>query len=375
MYIIGMRRYLEDQVKSDLRRKMVFLGGPRQVGKTTLAKHLLRSKRGTYFNWDDDEDRSLLLEKSFSVEGLLVFDELHKYSRWRNWLKGLFDKNRSNAQFLITGSARLDYYRRGGDSLQGRYHYLRLHPLSVAELKIKSQQDFESLVELGGFPEPFLEGSRTQAKRWSREYRSRLVRQDLASLEAFQELDLIERMLIRLPDLVGSPLSVNGLREDLQVAHKTASKWLDALERIYGIFRIPPIGSPKIQAVKKEQKHYHYDWSLIPEEGARFENLVACHLLKWVHYQEDVKGEDFQLAYFRDRSGREVDFVVLKNGKPFWIIECKSSPTSISKNLIYLKNRFPDSEAFQISLKTKGDKVDASGIRIMPALKFLSRLV
>src|SRR5690606_1826164 len=183
-----MHRYLEPQVRSDLKRKMVFVGGPRQVGKTTLARAILGKSQTGYMNWDVDDDRRRILEQKFPKSRLWVFDEIHKYRRWRNLLKGLYDSRSATQQILVTGSARLDYYRFGGDSLQGRYHYLRLHPLSVAELGIDKSEDLASLMTLSGFPEPFLGGSEREARRWSNEYRTRLVREDLLSLEQVHDI-------------------------------------------------------------------------------------------------------------------------------------------------------------------------------------------
>ena len=196
---------------------------------------------------------------------------------------------------------------------------------------------FLDLLRLSGFPEPYLSGSETEARRWSREYRSRIVREDVVSLESIADLGNLELAAIRLPQLVGSPLSINALREDLQVSHKTLSRWLQVLERLYVIFRIPPFGTPAIRAVKKEQKHYHYDWSLVPELPQRFENLVAGHLLKWVHYEQDAKGRDLELRY--------------------------------------LKTRFPEADATQISATGKKDFLTPDGIRVRPALPFLAELV
>ena len=212
----------------------------------------------------------------------------------------------------MTGSARLDYYRFGGDSLQGRYHYFRMHPLIVRELRLENQVQLLQLLKLGGFPEPYFSGSEVKARRWSRTYRQRLIREDLAALEKTEDLARVELMAMRLPDLVGSPLSINGLREDLEVSHATATKWLQILERLYHVYRVTPFGSPKIKSVKKEFKHYHYDWSLVADQGARFENFVGSHLLKWCHWLEDSEGIDMELRYFRDREQREVDFVVIQ---------------------------------------------------------------
>ena len=371
----AIERYLSAQVRKDLHRKMVFVGGPRQVGKTTLAQRLLgRSTRG-YLNWDVAEHRERILRRELPPGRFLVFDEIHKYRQWRNYLKGIYDAAPGERRILVTGSARLDFYRRGGDSLQGRYHYLRLHPLSVAELNLTRPKELLELSALGGFPEPFLEGSKTEAQRWSREYRTRLIREDVVTLENVQDLGTLELLVLRLPQLVGSPLSVNALREDLQVSHKSVSKWLKILEHLYSIFRLSPFGAPRIRAVKKAQKHYHFDWSLVPDEAARFENLVASHLLKWLHFQQDSQGRELELRYFRDVDGREVDFVVLEDGRPLQIIECKLGDAPVSPALRYLLNRFDDCRAWQISMKGTKDFESPEGIRVCPALEFLQQLV
>ena len=369
-----MKRYLNEQIIRDLKKKMVFLGGPRQVGKTTMALQILKDKQN-YLNWDISQHREKILKGELPPGEMLVFDEIHKYRSWRNYLKGLYDLQHGNQKILVTGSARLDFYRFGGDSLQGRYHFLRLHPLSVAELAIKSQNNFMELLELGGFPEPFLGKSKVEAKRWSREYRTRLVREDLLSLERVQDIGNLELLIIRLPELVGSPLSLNALREDLQISHKTLSKWMNILERLYAVFRLMPLGSPKIRAVKKEQKHYHFDWSLVQDMPRRFENMVALHLLKWVHYEEDTKGRNIELRYFRDIEGKEVDFVVTEDNKPFLFVECKWSDDELNKTLIYLKRKFPQADAWQIHATGKRDYQTKEGIRVAPSLLFLQGLI
>ena len=367
-------RYLRSQIEQDLKKKMVFVGGPRQVGKTTLSKTFLTGNLG-YLNWDVPEHRDQILRREFPNTDLWVFDEIHKYRTWRNYLKGIFDTKNEEQRILVTGSARLDYYRFSGDSLQGRYHYLRLHPLSMAELKTDTQESLMQLLTLGGFPEPFFGGSEVEAKRWSREYRAHLLSEDVTSLERVQDLGNLELLMTRLPDLVGSPLSINALREDLQLSHKTMTKWLLILERVYAIFRLAPMGAPQIRAVKKEQKHYHFDWTLVPEMSFRFENLVASALLKWIHFRQDTRGEDVELRYFRDVYQREVDFVVTDSKKPLVLVECKWSDAEVSPSLKYLKEKFPEAQAWQISAIGKKDFVSEQGIRVCPATCFLPTLV
>ncbi len=372
------KRFLSKQIAADLSKKMVLLSGPRQSGKTTLARAMLpggkRAAETRYLNWDDDESRTRILQGAFPHQGMIVFDELHKYSRWRNLVKGLYDREHGGGdeglQILVTGSARLDLYRRGGDSLQGRYHHLRLYPLSLKEADCQ----LKDLLTLGPFPEPLLGGSLVEAKRWSRQYRSRLVREDVADLERVTEMGAIESLSIRLPALIGSPLSLNGLREDLQVAHKTVERWLDIFERLMFIFRLDPFGPPRIKAVKKSRKHYLFDWLAIEDEGARFENLVAFHLLKECHYLEDTQGRDMELRFFRDVEGREVDFVQLEDKRPIRFVECKLSDTTISPALLYLRRKFPQVESLQVIAKSNVDRVAQEGVRLVSADRFLAEL-
>jgi hypothetical protein len=368
------RRYLVPQVRADLQRKMVFVAGARQVGKTTLARHLPGGRSG-YLNWDVAEDRERLLRRQLPPTTLWVFDEIHKYHGWRNYLKGLYDSPARRARILVTGSARLDLYRFGGDSLQGRYHLLRLHPFSVAELGLESRTHLLDLLRLGGFPEPWFGGSDVEARRWSREYRTRLVREDVVSLERIQDLGTLELMMLRLPDLVGSPLSLNALREDLQVSHRAVDGWMRVLERLYAVFRLAPFGAPRLRAIKKAQKHYHTDWSVVNAEPARFENLVAAHLLKWVHFEQDTRGRDVELRYFRDTDGREVDFVVAEGTTPRLLVECKWADAELDPSLRLLKARFPHADAWQISATGTRDYVTPEGVRVAPAVALLGTLV
>lgn len=367
-------RYLHKQIVKDLKTKMVFISGPRQVGKTTLAKSILKTEE-SYLNWDIPTHRQAILQRQLPLARLWCFDEIHKYKAWRDYLKGVYDEFHHEHEILVTGSARLDMLRKSGDSLQGRYHHLRLHPLSVQELGIKKQEDFLTLLELGGFPEPYFSNSKIEAKRWSTEYRSLLVNQECPNIETISDLSKLELLSLRLPELVGSPLSVNSLREDLQVAHKTLTRWLTILENIYMIYRLPPFGSPLIRAVKKEQKYYHFDWTLVPDMGARFENLLASHLLKWVHYQRDVYGEQIELRYFRDTDKREVDFCVLQDLKPQMFVECKWGESPSSPHLHYLQKKFPDARYYQVSATGTKEYTTRNRIIHLSAITFLQHLV
>jgi predicted AAA+ superfamily ATPase len=314
-------RYLRPAVTAVLPRKMVFVGGPRQVGKTTLALSLLgkgaNERHPAYFNWDDPRAAARIRRVELPpAERLLVLDEIHKYARWRNLVKGIYDTEKSRRRIIVTGSARLDYYRKGGDSLANRYRYFRLHPFSLREMSASPRKDdVAALLRYGGFPEPLLRQNPREHRIWQRDRISRVVRDDLRDLEAVREISLVEQLVDLLPARVGSPLSVKSLREDLEVDHKTVERWLTILENLYLCFRIAPFGPPKVRAVKKERKLYLWDWSMTPEGGPRFENLVASQLLKFCHFVEDSEGHAMELRFLRDTDKREIDFVVLRNAR------------------------------------------------------------
>lgn len=359
---------------------MVFLAGPRQSGKTTLALHCagLASPGSTdrYMNWDATPHRQAVIQERFPEDpGPLILDEIHKYSRRRQVLKGLCDVRKGEPRILVTGSARLDHYRRGGDSLQGRYHFFTLFPFTLEEVGGNPREGLDSLFHLSGFPEPFLSGSETEARRWGREYRARIVEEDPADLERVLDVALVERPALRLPELVGAPLSINGLREDLQVSHPTVSRWVRLLENVYMIFRVYPFGAQDIRAVKKEAKHYHLDWTRVPDPAARFENLVACHLLGWTCFAQAVNGYDRELKYFRDTDKREVDFIVCEPSRPLPAVECKLRNRKPAVALRYFKRKFPDVQAVQVVMQFDGDERTRDGVRVCGAQRFLRRRI
>ena len=376
-----MKRYVVDSVRADLRDKMVFLGGPRQVGKTTLALSLIKGadeSHPAYLSWDSAASRKLLLDGGLPTgQPLILLDEIHKYKQWRNLVKGFYDSYKSHRQFLITGSARLDLYRRGGDSLQGRYHYYRLHPLSLHELNRRPQRsDLDALLQYGGFPEPFLKHNARHWKRWQRERLSRVIQEDLISLEQVREVSQLQLLADLLPARVGSVLSIANLRQDLSVAFETADRWVGIFENLYYCYRIMPYGLPQLRAVKKERKLYLWDWSLCPNEAARFENLVASHLLKYCHFLEDTEGDDMSLRFLRDSNGRELDFVVLKNGKPEFAVECKSGDRVLSRNIAYFSQRTPIPRFYQVHLRAEGEDSEwlEGKARIMPFVRLCEEL-
>ena len=333
---------------------MVFVGGPRQVGKTTLAKAILSSNypSGRYLNWDFDDDRQDILQKKWSSDQkLLVFDELHKFPRWKTWVKGIYDVSHELHSFLITGSARLDVYRRGGDSLMGRYHYWRLHPFTLDEVPrgISPEEAFHRLMTVGGFPEPFLDGDERAARRWRRERFDRVLREDIRDLEQVRNIQLLGMFLDMLRHRVGGLVTLSNLAGDLEISPKTAKTWLEVLERMYLVFSVRPYIKSLPRAVLKPPKVYFFDnGDVIGDEGARFENLIATSLLKRLHFLEDRDGYRYELRYIRDKEGREVDFLIVKEGKIEELIEVKFSEDNISNSLRYYAERLNPPKATQI---------------------------
>ncbi len=361
-----MERSLENLLRRDHfpGGKMAFVVGPRQVGKTTLARMLLRD-RGTadlYRNWDDLGFRRTIARDPYGFvdtyrpkrgveKPLLALDEIHKLPRWKRYLKGLWDTRGDSLDVLVTGSGRLDVYQKGGDSLLGRYHQYRLHPLSVSELVSPSgpapdyeveqtlrrltgsagkppgraQKAFATLLRWGGFPEPYIAQDVKQLRLWHRERRELIVRQDLRDLSRVQLLSHVEELMELLVDRSGRILSYNSLREDLQVALDSVRLWVDYLRRLYFVFLVRPYAGKISRALRREPKVYLWDWSEIEDPGARFENLVASHLLKWCHFTQDWGHAPLDLHFVRDKEKREVDFLVTKERKPWLLVEAKVS--------------------------------------------------
>lgn len=372
---------------------MVFVAGPRQVGKTTLARQILASSaRGAYLDWDDHADRREIRAARWPVPpALVVLDELHKWGAWKGWIKGQFDKHRGALKFLVTGSARLDVYRRGGDSLQGRYHHYRLHPFTCAELAgasgapptpgdelpipaRASQELASAMMQFGGFPEPLLAQSARTLRRWQKERLDRFFREDVRDLESVRDLSSIQLLADLLPERVGSPLSLNSLREDLDASHRGLTHWIDILERLYHVVRVRPYASTSVRSLRKMPKAYLWDASLVPSPGARFENIVALHLLKLCHFLQDRDGFNVDLWHLRERGGREVDFLVTADRKPWFAVEAKLSETRIDPALAYFRDRLEIPWVFQVVLEGRRDFVEA-GVRCVPARQFFAALV
>lgn len=386
-------RYLTPYIMDDLKDKMVFVGGPRQVGKTTLCRNFVASDfdGNAYYNWDNRADRKTIMASSWPGDAeILIFDEIHKYRQWKRLIKGEYDKLKDIFKFLVTGSARLDLYRKGGDSLQGRYHYYRLHPFTLAEIEGLSfaataleeisfdarfyQNSLNTLDRFGGFPEPFTKQNNKHLRRWHNEKVERLFREDILDMQAIRDVGNMRLLGDILPSKVGSLLSLNAVREDLEVSHRAVTSWMDILETFYYHFRIYPYTATKIRSLKKEPKLYLWDWSEVEDEAARFENLIASHLLKFVHFITDTEGHRAELYYLRDVDKRETDFLVTINSKPWFAVEVKLNDTTLSPSLLYFKERLSIPYVYQLVKKENTDTIE-KGARIVSAAKFLAGLV
>jgi len=386
-------RYLTKNILQDLSEKMIFVGGARQVGKTTLAKKIIAPnfKDFAYYNWDARSDRQKIMRSEIpgSAE-LVIFDEIHKYPKWKNLVKGEYDTHKDRYKFLVTGSARLNIYRKGGDSLQGRYHYYTLHPFSLAEilnisneiiifqeLPISSNdyfKDLEILERFGGFPEILLKQNERALRRWHNEKTDRLFREDIRDIEAVRDITNMQLLSDFLPSKVGSLLSINSLREDLEVSHRAVTNWLSILEQFYYHFRIYPFHKTIIRSIKKEAKLYMFDWSEVENEAARFENLIASHLFKLTQYLKEYEGYRTGLYYLRNVDKKEVDFLVTVKDKPWFCVEVKSNDTNPAPSLFYFKERLNIPYAYQVVGKQNVDVLQ-KGIRVISADRFLASLI
>ncbi len=358
--------------------KMAFVTGPRQVGKTTLAQQLLaKTPEGRYYSWDDPtfrrewvKDPKKLIPEKIGVRQTLVFDELHKAPRWKSTLKGVYDLRHSFADILVTGSARLDVFRRGGESLFGRYYLLRMHPFSLGELsgKISDPDDipraiakllpeepklFDQLLRFGGFPEPLLSKDETVWNLWRKSRLEKLVRGELLSLTRAHELSLIETCAALLAERVGSPFSTQSLVEILEVSHPTVKRWLGWLSQLFYFFPLAPYSKSLGRSFKKQPKLYLSDWSEVENTAARFENMVAAHLLKACHWWSDSGQGNFELRYLRNKEKQEVDFLITREGIPWLMAECKETDTAVSPNLFYFERKLGAPIVLQI-VRTSG---------------------
>ena len=397
-------RYIASAVEDALaERKMAFVAGPRQVGKTTLARSLIEDPKESYFTWDLERDRRRILRAGGafwtappgSARARIVLDEIHKYPRWKRLLKGLFDTYRDDVDMIVTGSGRLDVYQKGGDSLLGRYLLHRLHPFTVGELLTGGRQDVVTPAELDdelvglnavpgaeealaqierftGFPEPLFAGRVERLRRWRRARRELVLREDLRDLTRIRELGLIDQLVDLLPERIGGPLSVNALREDLGVAYDTAKAWLGTLARLYFLFELRPFAGKLARTLRREAKVYLFDCSEVEAPGARFENVIALHLLKLVDAWNDRGYGDFALSYVRDKERREVDFLITERRRPYLLLETKLSDEQPSAALHYFRDRLRPRHAIQLVRHGSARKSD--GVLVVPADRLLAKM-
>ncbi len=343
----------------DLKKKMVFLTGPRQTGKTWLARQLMKHyKNPLYLNYDSLKDQKLIYEQSWPEScDLIIFDEIHKMDQWKNHLKGVFDTRPHQQHILVTGSARLEHISRSGDSLAGRYLSHTLLPFSLFELR-KSVPDFpfQKLLERGGFPEPLLlSEDDNSAWRWREQYLFSLIREDIPDFKSFQNYKKLETLLFLLKEQVGSPVSVQSLALTLKVDHKTIMRYLSVLEDLFIVFSVPAFSKTITRSLSKQKKIYFYDFAFMDsaDKGKKLENLVALHLLKKsLFLKETCPREASTLYYLRTKDQKEVDFLLVKGRAPQLMVEVKTAEVAFSKSLIYFYDRY-NIKGVQLSLNLK----------------------
>lgn len=402
-----MKRIYEIVLEIHLKefRQMIFLSGPRQVGKTTTS---LEASSGSllhyYFNWDNEDNRSAIIEGPQNIANLaklseiqkelpiIVFDEIHKYRNWKRFLKGFFDSFEKKCRIIVTGSARLDVYKRGGDSLMGRYFLYRLHPLSVREIidptlaeaeiqkpKEIGSDDYEALLKYGGFPEPFIKRSSAFFNLWKRLRLEQLFKEDLRDLSKIQEISQIQMLAEILQEEASHSLNYSVLASKVKVSSPTLQRWIETLKNLYFCFTIQPWSKNLSRSLVKEPKIYLWNWALVQDVGAQFENFMASHLYKATQFWTDRGFGEYGLFYLRDKDKREVDFLVTKNNKPWFMVEVKSSgDKGISKWLYYYKEKLNVPYAFQIGFDLPYVDKDCFEVKepiIVPAKTFLSQLI
>ncbi|MCX7121206.1 MAG: ATP-binding protein [Gammaproteobacteria bacterium] len=389
---------------------MAFISGPRQCGKTTMAKMLLQQRgSGIYYNWDETKfrrlwikDPSAILPKIINHEKpLVILDELHKAKLWKRNLKGVYDTTENAYDILVTGSARLNVYRKGSDSLMGRYYHFRLHPFSVSELmngkffqypddliktllsrtkktSTNAMKNFDNLLQFGPFPEPLFSANKKTLNLWQRNRIEKIIREDLRDMSRLPELSQLEMLASLLPERVAQPLSIQALSEDLEVAYTTIKRWLNYFNQLYYCFNLKPYAKSLSRAIKKENKLYLWDWSEVENPAARFENLVACHLLKYCDYLTDTGVGTFELRYIKNKEKLEIDFLIMRDRKVFLPIEVKVSDTQPSHSWSKFLTQLNCPIGVQLVMQPNIHKiVDHAGqkIVVMTAADFLQYLI
>lgn len=375
-----MQRYLDELVSQDLASKLVMLTGPRQVGKTTLARQLMLSfESSQYLNWDVLQDRAILQRQSWNPRArLLVMDEIHKMRDWKSWLKGVADGRTPGQALLVTGSARMETFRQDGDSLAGRYFALRLHPFSVREWsglrQISASAALDHLLARGGFPEPCLAADAVQADRWRAQYFTDLIREDVLEFSRVHEINTMRLFVELLRERVGSPLSLASIARDLAVAPATLKRYLDILQALFIVFTVQPWHHNVARALLQSPKVYFFDTGLVRgDAGLRLENAVAGMLLKHAHFLRDSAGREVGLHYIRTKDGAEVDFALSENGEMSQLIECKWGDNKPHRGLIRFAAQFRPAEAVQIVYNLRQEEF-CNGIRITDAAEWLRGL-
>lgn len=394
-----IQRYLDTPVAELLRQKIVLIGGPRQVGKTTFAKsiNLNRKKMDSqYLNWDYYPDRAVVRNYAFSAkQHILIFDELHKFRSWKSYIKGLYDRFGSRYAIIVTGSSRLNMYRKSGDSLFGRARYYTLHPFSVAELVVNRKNihlhepDFEkepvgtykkktiSVIErfltYGGFPEPYIKQDTVFLRLWQQDRIQRVIREDIRDLVVVQDMSLIESLIDLIPSKVGSLFSAANIAQDLDVNYMTLQRYLMILEDFYFTYKVLPYTKKQSGLLRKLPKIYLWDWSVIPDLSARFENMIGSHLYKYVSFLREMYGLNSEVRFVRTVRGDELDFVVIINNKPWFGVEVKENDTSVSKSSLSIQHKLRIPYMYQV---VKNPDVDMyyKGVRVLSAQYFLEGL-
>ena len=386
-------------------QQMLFLAGPRQVGKTTLLQASKAwNSHFNYYNWDNLNDREKILGDSKHLlsdinldvasdqKPILAFDEIHKYKQWKTFLKGLYDAHKAELSIEASGSAKLDIYRQGGDSLMGRYFLYRVHPLSVGELVRPvpgatllvppmnvSEEQFKSLFMLGGFPEPFLKQEMSFYNRWQALRERQMIFEDIRSLSHIHDLAQLQVLAKLLKYQVGSTVKYSELAKKVRVSQPTIQAWLNVLSHFYYCFMIRPWTQNVTRSLLKEPKVYLCDWSCIPDHGARIENLVASHLLKSVHYWTDTGKGMYELYFLRTKDQKEIDFIITEEEKPWLLVEVKASKSAgLNPHLFAFKETLGAAHAFQIAFDMPYMDIDILTLpkpKIVPLISFLSQLV
>ncbi len=341
-----MRRVYSNFLSEFLNKKIILLTGPRQSGKTTLSKMI--SKNHYYLNYDNETDKDVIESQAWDrKKKIVIFVELHKKKQWKQWLKGIYDTTTIPPGMVVTGSARLDTYKKPGDSLAGRYFQYRLHPLDIRELyqlnnNINIDNSIERLLKFSGFPEPYLENKKSFYNRWRKTHLDIILKQDLVSLEDIRDIQAIENLIELMRSKIGNPVSYSNLAKQLQRSDKTIKHWLTILENMYVLFKVQPYHKKISRSVLKQPKYYFYDNARVIEQGPRLENLVANSLFKECHFREDCLGEIWNLHYLRKSTGEEVDFLITKDEQPYCMIEVKTTDTIRSKTMGKFKKELTD---------------------------------